>query len=303
MKSKSLTNSKRAIRLSAQAMLPDMGSHKLGWIPPETFPEENPMNLKPLLLIGTLAAMGTLAFAEDAKPASPHTFTGNFSVASNYVFRGQTQTDSKPAVQGGYDYSHACGFYIGVWGSNESWFHDTANSDKYNPYANSSSSLETDLYLGYKFTRIKDVTIDIGAIEYYYPGRYVDTLAAKPHTTEAYLGLSYKWASVKYSHSLSSDFFGVAGAKNTKYIDFTATPSLPYGLTLTVHAGRQAFTEDYSANLSYNDYKVGLGKEIFPTYTLAAAYTYATTKDAGYQNNYGRNIGGSQFALSLTKAF
>jgi len=266
------------------------------------------MNLKPLLLIGTLTAISTLAFAEDAKPASPHTFTGNFSITSNYVFRGLTQSDKKPAVQGGYDYSHACGFYAGAWASSESWVADGGYGQ---------NSMETDFYLGYKFSPVKDLTVDIGAIEYYYPGRYDNAVlnsgyAAKPHTTEAYLGLSYKWASFKFSDTLSPDFFGTQGAKNTKYYDLTATPSLPYGLTLTLHAGRQAFTKGYSnylsapysSALSYNDYKVGLSKEVIPTYTLAAAYTYANTKDAGYfYSAENKNIGGSQLALTLTKAF
>lgn len=47
-------------------------------------------------------------------PKSDHTFTGNLALASQYVFRGLSQTDGKPALQGGFDYSHANGFYLGT---------------------------------------------------------------------------------------------------------------------------------------------------------------------------------------------
>ena len=48
-----------------------------------------------------------------AAPASPHTFTGNVGLFSEYRFRGISQTFKKPAIQGGYGYSHKSGFYAG----------------------------------------------------------------------------------------------------------------------------------------------------------------------------------------------
>src|SRR5450759_2863878 len=66
----------------------------------------------------------TAPAAEPAAPASPHTFTGNVGLVSQYIFRGLTQTNGDPAIQGGADYSHASGFYAGTWLSNISWFTD-----------------------------------------------------------------------------------------------------------------------------------------------------------------------------------
>src|SRR5258707_3952457 len=59
-----------------------------------------------------------------AAPASDHTFTANVALASQYIFRGLTQTNEKPAIQGGFDYSHASGVYVGTWLSNINWFTD-----------------------------------------------------------------------------------------------------------------------------------------------------------------------------------
>ena len=66
------------------------------------------------LAVPTLAA----AQAAAAAPASPHTFTGNVGLFSEYRFRGIAQTFAKPAIQGGFDYSHSSGLYVGNWNSN-----------------------------------------------------------------------------------------------------------------------------------------------------------------------------------------
>ena len=90
---------------------------------------------KSLMAAAVFAAFATTgaAFAADApaeaapaaaKPEEakgPHTLTGNFGVFSQYIFRGLTQTNRKPAAQGGFDYSHESGFYPGPWMPTISW--------------------------------------------------------------------------------------------------------------------------------------------------------------------------------------
>ena len=68
------------------------------------------------LVTATLTLPG-LATAQTAAPAaapSDHTFTGNAGLFSQYRFRGIMQTFGKPAIQGGFDYSHSSGFYAGI---------------------------------------------------------------------------------------------------------------------------------------------------------------------------------------------
>lgn len=77
---------------------------------------------KTLIAAALASALAVPAFSVHAEePASPHTFTGNVGLFSQYVFRGISQTNEDPALQGGFDYSHASGFYIGTWASNISW--------------------------------------------------------------------------------------------------------------------------------------------------------------------------------------
>ena len=80
-------------------------------------------SLLALAVLGTFAIPGAV-LADDAAPAaapaepvSPHTFTYNIGLYSQYIFRGLTQTARRPALQGGADYSHSSGLYAGTWGS------------------------------------------------------------------------------------------------------------------------------------------------------------------------------------------
>ena len=92
----------------------------------------------------------------DAKPAEPYTLTANVGIYSQYIFRGLTQTDAKPAFQGGFDYAHESGFYLGTWGSNISWLEDSG--------ACSGCSLEWDMYGGWKHAFNDDWGMDVGVL-------------------------------------------------------------------------------------------------------------------------------------------
>ena len=98
------------------------------------------MNMKPGLRLPILAATCAALFAGSAfaqtpppatapaaAPAAPEpdwTFSSNVGIFSQYVFRGISQTNERPAVQGGFDVSHKSGFYVGTWLSNVSWLSD-----------------------------------------------------------------------------------------------------------------------------------------------------------------------------------
>ncbi len=225
-------------------------------------------------LISTSLAAFCLVAAIPALAADPtpeHTFTGNVGIFSQYIFRGLTQTNEKPALQGGFDYAHASGFYAGVWGSNVSWLSDFAPG--------TSASLELDLYAGYKPT-FGDFFLDVGVLRYQYPGSYLAG-AIKPHTTEVYLAGGWKTVSLKYSHSLG-DTFGVCDAQGTYYLDLTGT--LPLGdFYLLGHAGKQKYKNSCAGVsndvASYNDYKIEGGWSFAKDWTLAAGYTTTDADD------------------------
>lgn len=229
---------------------------------------------KNLLLLGAAAVLATPMFAsaQQAAAQSLHSFSGNVTLASEYLFRGIAQTRGKPALQGGFDYAHASGLYAGVWGSNVSWISDGVPG--------ASASLEVDIYGGYKGTISGDLGFDVGVLAYTYPGSGKPTGANKPETTEVYGGLSYKWLSAKYSVTTGS-LFGwnktgnpTAKTKGSGYLDLTGTFDLGSNFSLVGHVGHQSVKGRSSA--SYTDYKIGLNKDLgFGTVGVAYSDTNA----------------------------
>lgn len=109
------------------------------------------MKLLKLSLAAAAAALalGGVAQAEDR----PLGLALNAGVASDYVFRGISQTDNNPQVFGGADISFAGIGYAGVWGSNVDF--------------NNGTDAEYDVYVGFKPT-LGSATFDFAAIRYGY---------------------------------------------------------------------------------------------------------------------------------------
>ena len=89
-------------------------------------------------LLGALIVVPMVASAEWEGSA-------NVTLTSDYVFRGVSQTDEDPAIQGGFDLSHDSGFYIGAWASNV----DFNEEDSTDPAADDAADMELDLKVGY----------------------------------------------------------------------------------------------------------------------------------------------------------
>ena len=234
--------------------------------------------------------------AKPAEPAGPFTVTGNFGIYSQYIFRGLTQTDQKPAFQGGFDVAHSSGFYAGTWGSNISWLHDSG-------LCNHGCSLEWDLYGGYKYAFNDDWGLDGGILYYYYPGSYFSGVT-KPNTTELYLAGNWKWVSLKYSHSVD-DTFGIPDSTNSWYLDLSANYPLTDTLTLNGHVGRQEYKGGQNGFnndvFNYTDWKLGV-TWVVSGFNVGAYYTDTNAKDAGY-TIAGKNIGKSTGTVFIQKTF
>ncbi|MBF8179406.1 MAG: TorF family putative porin [Burkholderiaceae bacterium] len=244
---------------------------------------------KLIIAVAVMGAFaGSLAHAEDVIPE--HSFTGNLSVVSDYRFRGISQTFKQPAVQGGFDYAHSSGFYVGNWNSNVS-----GNSF-------TDGSIEMDLYGGYKFNITPDVAADVGVLYYYYPGAQI-VGGKKYNTTEVYGSVGYKWFTLKYSHAVS-DFFGAPDSKNSNYLELNANFEVMDKTTLGFHVGHQKVKN--VENASYTDYKVSLARDFgFATIGLAVVGTDADKSFYSLTNNGGKTkkLGDTTAVLSISKAF
>ena len=79
-------------------------------------------------VIGALFSVAPMSFAadevEDIKAPSmldEFSFSANVGLYTDYIFRGYTQTQNEPAIQGGFDVEHSSGLYAGTWASNVDW--------------------------------------------------------------------------------------------------------------------------------------------------------------------------------------
>lgn len=262
-----------------------------------------------------------------AAPASPHTFTGNVAVVSDYRFRGVSQTYKLPAIQGGFDYSHSSGFYFGNWNSSVS-----GNS------FNNGAAIEMDFYGGWKTEFSNGIGLDLGGLYYYYPGSYYQTSAATGKKNydnfELYIGLSYKWLSAKYSHA-TTDYFGLnsqalgnalygavnssnvatgatagsltSNSKGSSYFELNANVEIAPKWMFIGHVGHVS-VKNYTP-LNYTDYKIGVTYDAGFA-TLGAAIVGTNAKSDFYrifENNgaatTGKQVSGGTLVLSLSKTF
>lgn len=271
---------------------------------------------KKTIIAGFIAgALGSGLAQAQQPPAPDHTLTGNIGLFSQYIFRGLTQTNEEPALQGGMDYSHKSGFYAGTWGSNVSWLRDTATSGPPPAGYRAGGSLELDIYGGFKGAFGKsDLGYDVGLLYYWYPGDEMPG-ANSADTLELYGALSWKWITGKLSYSLKDKTFGVGDSRGTYYLDLTAAFPIPNTkLTAIAHYGMQEF-EGNTAGVSndsvasYKDWKLGLNYSLPKDFTIGVFYTdtdmtaaqeafYTTTASAG-----SKKLGDGTVTVFVQKTF
>jgi len=237
-----------------------------------------------------------------AHAADPAPFTGNITLASDYKFRGFSQTNFKPALQGGFDYADKSGFYLGNWNSN-------VEQSLYN-----GASLEMDVYGGYKGTA-GAVSYDLGAIYYAYPG----STGPKIDNKEVYVGLGTGPFTAKLFYSVD-DYFSTqairkatspaatnGSTKGTTYLDLGAAHDLGDGWGANAHVGflnlKNGTVNGLPAN-SVTDYKVGITKDI-SGWVLGASYLTTSKKNfftTGAASG-AKSAGDARLLVSLAKTF
>ncbi|MGZ8251278.1 MAG: TorF family putative porin [Methylophilaceae bacterium] len=272
---------------------------------------------KSLLMIAVLGAISasTSVFAEEAlAPAAAaetpaYTLTYNIGLFSSYQFRGLTQTAGRPALQGGVDWTHSSGFYLGAWGSNISWLADAG--------AYKHTGLEIDVYGGYKNTiGSTGIGYDVGLLQYYYPGD-VQPGFATANTLEGKAALTYSWFNTTAWYIFTKDGLGVEDARGSYYLEANANiPIMDTGITAILHVGRQEFdgTGDFAAGsadcrgndndcLSYTDYKIGASKAWDNGVTFGGYYTDTTSKRALYTDSSHEYLGKDKVTFFVQKTF
>ena len=231
------------------------------------------MHFKSLPIL-CIALVGSSAFAQAKPPEPDYTLAFNVGAFTDYRFRGITQTRFDPALQGGIDFSHKSGFYLGTWASNIKWIKDGGGRN---------SDVEIDIYGGYKGS-VSDVGYDLGVLGYLYPG-HRGYAPANPQTTELYGALTFGPVTAKYSHAVTNTF-GFADSHNSGYLDISAVFDLGGGWSVVPHIGRQRIAGRpggvSNSQFSYTDYALTLNKDFGNGFVASLATIGTDAKKASY---------------------
>ena len=274
-----------------------------------------------------LAASGlfaTAAFAQSAPAAAPEApeaspVTANVTVTNDYRYRGITQSNYQPAIQGGFDYAHESGLYIGNWNSSINWVANTTNNGVKAP-------IEMDFYGGFKKELIGEgFASDFGVLQYYYnqTGKNYNGNMLNPNTTELYAAQNFTFGPVtgfvKVNYALTN-IFGIPKSTGSYYPDLTANYDTGiWGVTLNGHIGYQYVAGQPATsggvaqgqkNISYTDFKLGATKDFGAGLSLSAAYV-STNANPNWWNTYSSTTSGALTSsagrpgavVSLTKVF
>lgn len=246
------------------------------------------MYKRSLLLVASVSLGLGLCSSAKAQEASP--FSGSAAVVSDYLFRGLSQTNRKPAIQAGFDYAHASGFYAGIWGSSISWLGDIDDV---------SSGVELDFFAGYSGSIGESLSYDVGVLRYQYPGEYPAGFTSA-NTTEGYLSIGFRTLTLKYSRAFSNAF-GFDNSKGSDYVELGWEQPLAERWTATAHVGHQRI--DGFGDASYTDWNIGAAIDLGQGFSLGATYSDTNAEQSLYTNAYGKNLAKQAVVLSLSKSF
>ena len=178
---------------------------------------------KLFLMLGVLFSLPSFA-----------TVSANVSFASDYIWRGMTQTDG-PAMSGGFDYKDKSGFYAGIWGSNVN-FNDGAGS-------------ELDYYFGYGF-EVGGIGVDLGYVAFDYPKNTIGLDFEEVVVALSYADLGLTFALGQDSapdYTEISYAFGGVGISYGQYDNYGDN----FGISYKFKCG------SYDCGLAYSDFSDG----------------------------------------------
>lgn len=161
-------------------------------------------------------------------PTAKAEISANVALTTDYVWRGVSQNQQDPAIQGGFDYGHESGFYVGTWGSNVNF---------------GGASTELDIYAGWSTELESGLGLDFGIIEYTYHGSDV---ASDLNFTEYYAGITYAGFGAIYS----------VGDELDDQWEISYGHDFENGLSLAAAFG------DYSLGADYQYFSLGASMEV-----------------------------------------
>jgi len=235
-----------------------------------------------LTLTGSAFAGGSLK--DEPKAEREFTYSFTLTGTSDYVFRGVSQSDNDPTIQGSFGIGYGI-FYAGIWATGIDWTSD--------PDAN----IEADYYAGIKPTWGK-ATFDFGVIYYDYPGAWngYDLLELKAGVSGEIVDKLSGSATFYYSPDYKDKEWGV--------YEFGLAYALPKLHVFDPSiSGLYGYVDDYNGGTSYGYWNAGLSLAVEKlTFDLRYWDTDLNAGEClGYTGN-NTNLCDERFVFSATLA-
>jgi uncharacterized protein (TIGR02001 family) len=184
-------------------------------------------------------------------------FSWNLAFTSDYVFRGVSQTDRKPAVQGGVDYSFGdSGFYVGAWASNVD-------------YGDGTPDIEVDTYVGWNTDLSDAVNLDIMLTRYNYFGEDEQDFGNIDYNE--LIGVLTWSEMIAFTAAYTNDYANTG--ESSSYINVTGEWEVAESFTFSAGVGRT----DFEDSDGYTDWMLGVSRQFGPV--NAALNYYDTNTD------------------------
>jgi uncharacterized protein (TIGR02001 family) len=178
----------------------------------------------------------------------------NVGVFSDYLLWGGSASDNNAVVQGGIDWGHDSGFYVGTWASTLA----------------DGAGQELDLYAGYTF-EAGGLDFDLGYVYYYYPK--LGDLDIDYGDLYASVGFGPVYA--KFQYALNADFSDYEGSTVYKLgADHEIMPSI--SLNGELGYTKQKAVGEFGDDVSWTFWSLGLTKS---TDMGDISFTYAQSDE------------------------
>jgi uncharacterized protein (TIGR02001 family) len=254
----------------------------------------------PILLGSAYVSAEDVIAAAPAEAAPPYTLTYNLGVYSNYISRGNDWGDG-PALQGGVDWAHSSGFYLGAWFSTTDPLTlggagSVTNIAPNNAPLGTGNHVETDWYGGYTHA-FGPVTLGIGGNYVWYPEGEKSYHDRNQDTFEGNLNIAAYGFTYTFYHAFT-DWYGIgntrtaaaagrfpnaaeaaADTSGVEYHEIKYNHELPFaGLNFAAKVGYQRSSD---ICLNQKDFLIGISRNFsLPTggkpldgFTAGANYT------------------------------
>ena len=212
--------------------------------------------------------------------------SGNIALTTDYKFRGISQSDSAPSVQGGFDIAFDNGAYIGTWGAAVDF--DCA----IDTCGGLNGGIELDYYAGFASDISDSVSFDIGYIYYDYPqdegllGDY----------GEIYGSLSFGDFGIGMNYS--DEYWGETGKFTYTYATYSMALSESVALDLLIGSGDYDEAGYLDGATEHMNWSVALSTSAGG---LDFAITYEDT-DLDKEDAYGYDWADAALILSIGKS-